>query len=161
MLFVLGTAFAGSPAVLPAPKPGTWSVVSTFESSNCGAPNDTGGTLANQWLVSTKADGTYEVAVQGVTGFPALLGKGQPGKFDLAGIEGAGAFTDANRIVFAAPGNPSALHRLMGIEIKLQADGARWVGTRRVYVVDGPTQAGDKAYFTACVVQWSVVATPG
>lgn len=161
MILLLANALAGSPAALPTPKPGTWSVVATFESSTCSAPNDVGGTVANQWLVSKNADGTFDVAVQGATSFPTLLGKGQSGYFDLAGIEGAGAMPDANRIAIAAPGIPSALYRLAHIVINLRADGPRWVGTRRVFIVDGPSQAGDKAYFTACAVQWSVVATPG
>ena len=164
LLLLVASVLAGNPppASPPRPPPGAWSVIESFQSSTCRAPNDVGGVRTNRWLVTANADGDFSVAVEAPTSFPKLIGRTDgEGRFVLAGIEAGGVLPDGNRLAMAAPGNPVALYRMGRIEFDLQFDGSSWVGSRRVLLIDGPSPAGESAYFTACLVEYTVTAAPG
>lgn len=144
---------------------GSWSVVSTFTSSTCAAPRDTGGTDAYSWLVSTGADGSYSVTVQGRTSYPSLGGRSDHGVMRLAGLENAGAIAPANRTEFVAGdlvNAAKAVYRYSRADFVLELKDGALVGTRTVLLDDGPfslanAEAG-AVYYTPCRVEAAVVA---
>lgn len=143
---------------------GSWSVVSTFESSTCGKPNDTGGTDAYTWLVSVDASGAYNVTVQGTTGYPRLAGKADGSRVRLTGLENGGTPTPAN-VLAATPGDlvndPHALYRLGRSDLDLSLKDGALMGKRTVTLVEGPVAVGSAqtaTVYAGCRVEYSVIA---
>ena len=166
-VLALVALFASSPTTLAATDAlgiaGSWSVVSTFTDSTCGKPNDTGGVDAYMWLVGVDAAGNYHVSVQGATAYSRLSGKPAGTTLHLVGLESDGNPGPLNAIL-ASDGGPFSDGRtayLLGrSELTLALKDGALVGTRTVLLVE-PQASGQRAYYAACRVDYTIVATRG
>ncbi|MDP2311724.1 MAG: hypothetical protein Q8P41_02375 [Pseudomonadota bacterium] len=159
LLLVPAAADAGSADALGIV--GSWSVVSTFESSTCGKPNDTGGTDAYSWLVSADESGAYNVAVQGATGYPRLTGKADGPKVRLTGLENGGTPGTANVLVSTQGdllNDPRSIYRLGRSDLELSLKDGALTGKRTVMIVEGPVAGQSASIYAGCRIEYAVVA---